>query len=149
MSVAPEDIANNMLVDCPGCAARYDVPDEAARPGRAMRCARCGEIWVPRPTSPESPSAAAVDVAPHPDDGITTSLAERRDAPDAERHDTSAAAVARAPLVTRPPPPGTALLAASWIASGVVLAIAGWAIWHAHVRIGHAWPASARLFRLF
>ncbi|QXQ05745.1 zinc-ribbon domain-containing protein [Sphingosinicellaceae bacterium] len=34
-----------MIVTCPGCASRYRVGDEAAVPGRRLRCDNCGTRW--------------------------------------------------------------------------------------------------------
>lgn len=38
-----------MHLECPACAAAYEVPDSLLAPGRAVRCVRCGESWVPLP----------------------------------------------------------------------------------------------------
>ncbi len=37
-----------MRIVCPTCEATYNVPDAALSPGRPVRCARCGNNWVPQ-----------------------------------------------------------------------------------------------------
>lgn len=37
-----------MRLECPDCAAAYDVPESLVVPGREVRCVRCGHDWVPR-----------------------------------------------------------------------------------------------------
>ena len=50
-----------MRIACLRCNAAYDVPPERVPPGRAVRCARCGESWTPVPMS------AAMVEDPDPD----------------------------------------------------------------------------------
>ncbi|PWC28983.1 zinc-ribbon domain-containing protein [Teichococcus aestuarii] len=44
-----------MRLECPACAAAYDVPDALLAPGRAVRCVRCTQSWVPLPARLEAP----------------------------------------------------------------------------------------------
>ena len=37
-----------MRIVCPTCEATYNVPDAALSPGRPVRCARCGNNWIPQ-----------------------------------------------------------------------------------------------------
>lgn len=74
-----------MQIECPSCAAMYEVPDQLVKRGpRALRCAACGRTWslsaepgtgeprldpVPRDfsalvTAVATPPAAAGDAAP-------------------------------------------------------------------------------------
>ena len=155
MDAAPEDIANNMQIECPACAARYDVPDEVVLPGRAMRCARCGETWAPRAAEPEpEPAFEAGTVpgfgaeGPALDTRPSAALAD-----EAWPEDGDAAAIpddgSRSPLVAAPAGGGGVALVAAWVASAVVLVAACLMLWHFQVRIEHAWRPSERLFRLF
>jgi predicted Zn finger-like uncharacterized protein len=57
-----------MKITCPECSAAYDVPLSLATPGRRMRCANCGHVWVQGP--PEEPSGAFGSFRPAPDDLI-------------------------------------------------------------------------------
>ena len=50
-----------MRIECPSCAARYEVPETRLAPGRAVRCARCGSDWVP--LQAEAGQAEAVRLA--------------------------------------------------------------------------------------
>lgn len=57
-----------MLLTCPNCATRYDVPEESlGASGRVVRCGNCGEQWtavapnvvmMPQPTAPEPETPA-------------------------------------------------------------------------------------------
>ena len=143
MDAAWEDIAISMQIECPACAARYDVPDEVVRPGRPMRCARCGETWTPRPTPPEPAQEVPSLVI-----GAASGLAD--DVwPAAEAGAGSEEGDARLPLAAALSRRGEPALIVAWVASGVVLLAGAWAIWHFHLRLERAWPPSERLFRLF
>ena len=52
-----------MRIACLRCNAAYDVPPERVPPGRAVRCARCGESWTPVP----APAAVVEDPDPEPE----------------------------------------------------------------------------------
>lgn len=36
-----------MRIVCPACSSAYEVPDTLLRPGGKVRCARCGDEWMP------------------------------------------------------------------------------------------------------
>ena len=36
-----------MRITCPSCAAHYEVPAARLRPGKLVRCVRCGADWLP------------------------------------------------------------------------------------------------------
>ena len=36
-----------MRIECPGCAATYEVPEAQIRPGRRVRCVHCTVQWQP------------------------------------------------------------------------------------------------------
>lgn len=45
-----------IVIVCPHCGTRYQVPPEAIGAGRKVSCARCGQTWTahqPRPATPE------------------------------------------------------------------------------------------------
>lgn len=148
-----------MQIECPACAVRYDVPDEVVRPGRAMRCARCGETWTPRVDAPATvPGAAAPATVPGAAASAMVPEAAALDMrPDAARpagedwvEPETDAPEERVPLLPAPATGGrVTLLVAAWIGSAVVLLAAVWAIWHVHHRIERSWPPSARLFATF
>ena len=148
-----------MRIVCPACAAVYQVPDSLLEgESRAVRCARCGDEWVPQREAQPLPAAAPAELST-----AMPSLAERAvergaalDAGPANgRKPTMAAppppADARLavfpPLVGRPPAaPGRALLAAGWVASAAVLLVLLGAayLWRAQVQA--AWPPSQRAY---
>ena len=50
-----------MIVSCPSCATRYDLPDnDSAADGSVIRCASCGHSWI------ESSAIEIVDATPQP-----------------------------------------------------------------------------------
>ncbi len=40
-----------MLLECPSCATRYEIPAALPPDGRKVRCAKCGHVWVALPES--------------------------------------------------------------------------------------------------
>lgn len=89
-----------MLLTCPACGARYDIPASALpATGRVVRCSACRAEWLARPhpavgpaVSPPAPREVPrpADVAPAPSDADVEAAAE-----DAETE---------APLVRDPVP---------------------------------------------
>jgi predicted Zn finger-like uncharacterized protein len=45
-----------MLIECPNCAAGYQVDDRALERTRTLRCARCHHSWSHAPAAPPSPA---------------------------------------------------------------------------------------------
>ena len=53
-----------MKIVCPTCEATYEVPESVLAAKRALRCARCGNEWVPGANwQPEPSPAAGLDLA--------------------------------------------------------------------------------------
>ncbi len=49
-----------MIVECPACGTRYDVPEDAIGPaGRKLKCAACGHGWHADAASAVAPEPAA------------------------------------------------------------------------------------------
>jgi predicted Zn finger-like uncharacterized protein len=124
-----------MRIVCPICSAAYEVRDALLAPGRAVRCARCGEEWVAIPASPPPPPEVAKE-PPAP----TTPLQQPAAAP------SRLTAMER--LASQPPPlPRASLgLRAAWAASFVVLLLFGWGVVAWRADLMQAWPPSTRLF---
>ncbi|MGC8476213.1 MAG: zinc-ribbon domain-containing protein [Acetobacteraceae bacterium] len=122
-----------MRLDCPNCAASYDVPDTLLGGRRAVRCARCGHQWAyaaPAPLSVPFSVPAAAEAEPAPPEM------------------TPVAAARPVPLAPRPPAaarPGLALRLA-WAGSAVLLAAGLIAALALHRPIARAWPPSQRLY---
>jgi predicted Zn finger-like uncharacterized protein len=56
-----------MIIACPACATRYDIPDAAIGPqGRKLKCAACGHGWHADPASALPPEASPEPAAPPP-----------------------------------------------------------------------------------
>ena len=62
-----------MRIVCPSCSAAYEVPDRILAAGKKVRCARCGENWLPevaaglvQPEPPPPPPHVPAPVMPAP-----------------------------------------------------------------------------------
>jgi predicted Zn finger-like uncharacterized protein len=142
-----------MRIACPACPASYEVPDSLIRPGRAVRCARCGGDWVPvaalPPVEPIEP--AAPDMSPPP--------AWPRHGPHSVPAEADGAAASLEPparlsamdrLAAHPAWPQSRLrLRVAWAASIVLLALGAWGAFGWRGQIIDAWPPSARMYALF
>ncbi|MCB1491662.1 MAG: zinc-ribbon domain-containing protein [Rhodobiaceae bacterium] len=77
-----------MIIRCPECKTRYDVPDTAlGGGGRTVACARCGTRWhaVPEPEAPK-PRKAAAAARPIEPDTITAPSDPAYDVESAAAH---------------------------------------------------------------
>ena len=115
-----------MRIDCPSCAASYEVSDHLLAGRKTVRCARCGRDWAPASVSP----ALVSDVAVPPEgflDPPRPGLDEVEPAPPPDRFSS----------------PGLRL---AWAASVLVLlaGLAAAVFWHD--RIARAWPPSLRVY---
>ncbi|WP_419899682.1 zinc-ribbon domain-containing protein [Roseomonas sp. USHLN139] len=125
-----------MRIECPDCAAAYDVPEALVAPGREVRCVRCAHAWVPRPALLP---ALAEEAAAEP----VEALPLRSEAPRLP----PARAEEQLPAVIPPPPRASrAPVVVAWIASLLLVAGGCVALWHYRLAIVAAWPPSARLF---
>jgi predicted Zn finger-like uncharacterized protein len=122
-----------MRLECPACAAAYDVPDALLKPGQPVRCVRCHALWqapaaAVAPPTPAPPAPAAPRAAPPPP-SLQPGWPPAVSAPPVSRlHDTLAA-----PLL-------------AWLVSLAVLAGAAAALVHYRAAVIEAWPPAARLF---
>ncbi|MCC8194362.1 MAG: zinc-ribbon domain-containing protein, partial [Deltaproteobacteria bacterium] len=47
-----------MIVSCPSCETKFEIPDDKYRPGRKARCSNCGNVFaLPDMDGPASPVA--------------------------------------------------------------------------------------------
>lgn len=122
-----------MRIDCPHCAAAYEVPDSVLTARRLVRCASCGQDWAP---AGHAKNALQAETPP--------------DAPPAPALAPPAPTIVTRPLplapVSRPAPAHRAVLAA-WVTSVAILALAGWSAVKWREPVMHAWPPSARLYK--
>lgn len=122
-----------MRLDCPACAASYDVPDALLVGRRVVRCARCAHQW-----SSDAPMPA---------------LAVPFTQPEPARHpEPLAEAAPRAPIAAerltplRVAAPSARGLRLAWAGSLALLAasiVLGLAL---HRPIARIWPPSLRLY---
>ncbi|MDJ0386662.1 zinc-ribbon domain-containing protein [Roseomonas sp. E05] len=138
-----------MRIECPGCAAAYEVREELLPPGREVRCARCGQAWVPlapaaAPLPAEerlaSPSAAPPGRRPMP-----LRVRPRLGAPAAPPEPPPRALPP--PEEPPEPPPGLAAPLIAWAVSILVVAGALAALWVWRAEVILLWPPAARLLQ--
>jgi predicted Zn finger-like uncharacterized protein len=55
-----------MDIACPRCAVTYRVPEALVASGKALRCAACGQEWVPQASRPEPPAPSVRPPRPPP-----------------------------------------------------------------------------------
>ena len=91
-----------MIIECPACATRYEVPESAiGAGGRTVRCARCGHGWFQEGPEPES-AAGAPQAPPAASQADKQGGAGNTDAAGP----TSSRPVASDPPSSPPPPSG-------------------------------------------
>jgi predicted Zn finger-like uncharacterized protein len=122
-----------MRLACPECAAEYEVPADRLKPGKPVRCARCGNKWSPVQQPEEFVLPAAAAGRPELDADLDMAAA----VPKVTAMDRLAASPA--------PIPARRGLTGAWVLTLVVLAAAlaaaiGW-----RETIVRAWPPSGRL----
>lgn len=138
------DPGDCMLIICPSCAAEYEVPVSRLRPGKMVRCVRCGGEWLPPlETEAEDPGASIADAAEPPHEHEDIAGGDEAAGHIAEPgSDVTAMDRLAASAHSRRRRPG---LIGAWIATFVVLSggVAASVMWRdAVIRV---WPASGRI----
>jgi predicted Zn finger-like uncharacterized protein len=123
-----------MRIVCPICSATYEVQDALLAPGRAVRCTRCSEQWVP------------IDATPPPPTVVADEPPDRRAREPLSTASPRWTAMDRLASHPAPLPRTDPWLRVAWAASVVVLLLAGWGAiaWRADVM--RAWPPGTRLY---
>lgn len=143
-------IAVTMRINCPACAAAYEVPDRLIGAGRSLRCRSCGHAWRvtpeagPAPLPPQPPAAMPPPPPLEPPRSTPPPLAAPPGLPGPRR-----APQLIDPPLPRPealPRPAGPALRLAWAAS--LLAVLGGvaALWLFRSEIVQAWPPAARLY---
>lgn len=99
-----------MLLTCPACSARYDVPATALpAEGRIVRCSNCRAEWLARPSA-AAPAPAGEPAAPAPAEPLRTERAEasQPSEPRAAEAESAALPGAERAATVREPGPGHA-----------------------------------------
>ena len=135
-----------MRIVCPSCQAAYEVPEKLLSGApRKVRCARCGDAWVPEAVVVAVPAVEEVlPPAPEPEP-------EPEPVPEPPAHVAPPPPPPRGAREPDAPPPrrGKPVLAAiAWAASLALLGGAGWAAVAWRAEIMAAWAPSQRLFTL-
>lgn len=126
-----------MRIDCPACDAIYEVPQDRLAAGQLVRCARCGNDWMPLPAAPalEPRPEPPLPVAPEP-------------APLPAQPTSPAVIPLPAPTLERSEAPRSRVTAVSiaWALSVLVLLAALWGMYAGRAAIMQAWPPSVRAY---
>ena len=155
-----------MRIVCPSCQAAYEVPDKLlSGPAKRVRCARCGEKWVPQAEAPAADAPAAPPPAVEPEPApeppppppvappaaVEAPVGRPLGAPSGAPVATRVAARVEERLAPEPVPAtgrgGLIVAGLAWLASLALLGAGGWAMvaWRAEVMA--AWGASRRLYQ--
>lgn len=132
-----------MRIVCPSCTAAYEVPDSLLPPGRAVRCARCGEEWAA--LEPELAPATEAEAEVEMEMEMAASPPSRpawRDEPELVGP-TAMERLAQSPAVL---PSTTIALRAAWAASVGVLVLLFCAAYVWRSDIIRSWPPSVRVY---
>ena len=125
-----------MRIVCPTCSAAYDVRDALLAPGRAVRCTRCGEQWLPVKAARPDPAEAGFERSVLPPED------QYQPAPPPPLTAMERLASQPAPL-----PQASLGLRAAWAASLVVVLLFGWGVITLRTDLMRAWPPSTRLYQ--
>jgi predicted Zn finger-like uncharacterized protein len=138
-----------MRIQCPSCAAVYDVPDTLLPTSRVVRCAACAHDWTAVPAAPpapepEAPAAAEPEPLPEPaaPEPAPPSDPAVEDVPTPAAMDRLAASYPPKSPPRRPPN----LLTAAWAASLVLIASLATLGVTGRETVMRAWPPSTRLY---
>jgi predicted Zn finger-like uncharacterized protein len=166
----PDGERDSMRVACRSCGAEYEIPEEALRRPRRLRCAACGTEWQWAGLEPALAEAvvgapdAAEDPEPRPRFGREPSELSAEPMEADEPFD--AVGPPRAPFPPSPAPMASPVASArgsgarlviaaggvgwlaAWCLTILLIAAAGWAWWHWRVPIARHWPSSLWLYRL-
>ena len=131
-----------MRVACPACSSAYDVPDALLRPGRMVRCARCGGEWVPFRAAPAEPPAPPPPSVPFAGvlSGVRSAAAE---------DDDPGHRFLPMPAMDRPErrrQTSRGVLALAWAASIILLLALGAGAYAWRAEMATLWPPSTRLY---
>jgi predicted Zn finger-like uncharacterized protein len=128
-----------MILTCPQCAKRYEA-DAAkfAPPGRKVRCANCGHVWLQE--------APADEHAP----AVKAPLPEPEAEPAPQRAAFVAPSFAPSPAVTRAAAPSRWLSAlgqaVGWIGLVAVILVIAWSALTWRQQVATAWPRTASVY---
>jgi predicted Zn finger-like uncharacterized protein len=129
-----------MRIACPSCAATYEVPESRLKPGKMVRCARCGGEWLPARDGGQAGGAR----------GPAGHSEERAAEPEAER---GAEPAVIQPMMTAmhrlagyaPSPSRSRGLIGAWVLTVVILAAAVSTIIIWRQEFISIWPPSGRI----
>ncbi|MGH7154743.1 MAG: zinc-ribbon domain-containing protein [Acetobacteraceae bacterium] len=150
-----------MRIECPDCAAAYEVPEDRVSGARTVRCSRCGTQWVIRH---EPPPAAVGSRIPEWTAPVAETVDRHDSTPDVpeSRFDLQSPAPVSvlpyrdpepAPIpamqrlaqpVSAPPRRSGALV--GWVISLVVIVLLCWGAFAWRAEIMQAWPPSTRAY---
>jgi len=146
-----------MRIECPDCAAAYEVPDHLLARRKTVRCSRCGIEWdarsgasvdekPPGPQPLQIDQAGGVEAAEPPP--VETPAQPPRPAKPMGLGRPSVLAMQRLVQAAEPPPRRSIWPGVVWVISLVALAVLVWAAFNWRADIMQVWPPSRRVFAL-
>ena len=124
-----------MRIVCPSCSAAYEVSESLLRPGRIVRCVRCGHEWVGLTVEAPLVDEPEVEVLPE------VPVEREWEAPRLSAMDRLAQA--------GPPRPARGVaLRTAWAVSIVIVLALLWCGYAWRGEIMAHWPPSIRLYSL-
>ncbi len=151
-----------MRIDCPACAAAYDVPASVVAAPRTLRCARCGTDFVAPPSPAPALPTPALPKSALPAPALHASAAPGSEPPPAQAAvpqgvanppamraaDTERLAHSDMAEAEAPPAGGgrVAAVLAAWALSLALLAGGAWAGVARRDAVMRSFPASNRLY---
>jgi predicted Zn finger-like uncharacterized protein len=146
-----------MILTCPQCETRYQADaSKFAAPGRKVRCAKCGHVWLQEAPAPDiefedvTPPEPVVTPAPQPI-APPQDIAEPEPQRAAFAPTESIAIPAAVPVIEkRKAAPSRAPrkigMIAGWVGLVIVILVIGWSALTYRQQIATVWPQASSLY---
>jgi len=138
-----------MILTCPQCTTRYQTDASLfAPPGRKVKCAKCGHVWLQAAPPPEPVLDAAIEESPPPPEPETEQEPQREAFAPSAYVPTQDAYDERTEDVR---PRGSWLarvgIVVGWLVLAGIVLVIGWATATYRQQIATLWPQSATLYK--
>jgi predicted Zn finger-like uncharacterized protein len=133
-----------MILTCPQCATRYQTDTSLfAPPGRKVKCAKCGHVWLQAAPPLEPDVGAAAESQPQP---VQEPALRAGEASESVPGDFRQYTPLRPSLETRSPWLPRLGLALGWLGLAAIILLVGWSADVYRQQIASLWPQSASLY---